>query len=73
MPSLHDIREARSIARDSMQSNLSSLQTLLLKENASLQIMELIASLDGDIHELDLLHRREVAVISTGRDLNQHD
>ena len=72
MPSLHDIREARSIARDSVRSNLSALQ-FLLKENASPQIMGLIASLDGDIHELDLLHRREVEIISTGRDLNQHD
>lgn len=72
MPSLHNIREARSIARDSVRSNLSALQ-FLLKENASPQIMGLIASLDGDIHELDLLHRREVEIISTGRDLNQHD
>lgn len=72
MPSLHNIREARSIARDSVRSNLSALQ-FLLKENASPQIMGLISSLDGDIHELDLLHRREVEIISTGRDLNQHD
>lgn len=72
MLSLHNIREARNIARDSVRSNLSALQ-LLLKENASPQIMGLIASLDGDIHELDLLHRREVEIISTGRDLNQHD
>lgn len=56
-----------------MSANLTALQSLLREDPRHVEALRLLASLDGDAHELDLLHRREVVFIGSGRDLTRHE
>ena len=65
---LNDIHEAITIARESRALCLLNLGRILRRLKATEEDLGTLAKLDGDMHELDLLHRRELSLISDGRE-----
>lgn len=62
------IHEAIAVAREDRALCLLNLGRILRRLKASEEDLGTLAKLDGDLHELDLLHRRELSLISDGRE-----
>lgn len=62
------LHEAIATARTDRDDCLSNLRHILVRLNASEADMAMFAKLDGDLHELDLLQRRELSLISDGKE-----
>lgn len=62
------VREAKDIARHDLNVTLGQLREVVLRIDSP-TLRELVARLDGDMHELLLLHRRELAIVTDGRDV----
>lgn len=62
------IHEAVAIAREDRALCLLNLGRILRRLKATEEDLGTLAKLDGDLHELDLLHRRELSIISDGRE-----
>lgn len=65
---LSAIHEAIALAREDRALCLASLRKILLRLNATAEDLAMFAKLDGDLHELDLLQRRELELISNGKE-----
>ncbi len=65
---LSDLHEAITTARSDRDDCLHSLLKILTLLNARPEQMVMLAKLDGNIHELDLLQRRELALITHGKE-----
>lgn len=61
------IREAIAVASDDLAECLVALHRELVRTQCTAGLL-LLAKIDGDAHELALLRRRELSIISTGRD-----
>ena len=64
---LNAIREAIAVASDDLAECLLALRRELIKAQCA-SGLALLAKVDGNAHELALLRRRELSIISTGRD-----
>lgn len=67
MSSLEQLHEARDIAWHDLRESCDALKQELKRLGSPLA-QELMARLSGDVHELRLLRRREVCLISSGRE-----
>jgi len=69
LPSLnmHDLREAITKAKEDRDECLRFLRGVIV-ETWHTPTIELFARLDGDIHELDLLRKRELSLLVDGRE-----
>jgi len=63
---LAPIREALATAREDLHDALPKLRKLLAWEAPGLR--ELFARIEGDIHEIELLHKRELSLLESGHD-----
>lgn len=62
------IHEAIAVAREDRAICLLNLGRILRRLKASEEDLGTLAKLDGDLHELDLLHRRELEITANGRE-----
>lgn len=65
---LSAIHEAIAIAREDRALCLLNLGRILRGLKATEEDLGTLAKLDGDLHELDLLQRRELSLISNGKE-----
>ena len=65
---LSELNEAITTAREDRALCLASLRSILVRLKASEADLAMFAKLDGDLHELDLLQRRELEIISNGKE-----
>lgn len=64
------IREAIAVASDDLAECLVALHRELVRTQCTAGLL-LLAKVDGDAHELALLRRRELSIISNGKDTTQ--
>lgn len=69
---LSELRAARSLAREELSQTMSRIKAEL-KQLKSPAWTELIAELEGGVHELDLLHKRELSLVANGVDLHTQE
>lgn len=62
---LSAIREAAAVAREDLFEALRAARDAMLRLPGG---TELFARIDGNLHELDLLRRRELSVLVNGRE-----
>lgn len=67
MSALSNIRAAADVAREDLNvcSGELRMRILAIKDGT---MRELMARVSANIHELDLLHRRELAIIAGGKE-----
>lgn len=65
MSALADLREARDLARDDLKRAIGDVRAELRRLDSP-NWRQLMAALDGNAHELELLHRREVSLVGSG-------
>lgn len=64
---LEYIRTAAVHAKEDRDECLRTLRSVIVKTQ-HVETMELFARLQGDIHEIDLLRKRELSLITDGRE-----
>jgi hypothetical protein len=64
---MKELREAIRIAKEDRDECLRFLRGIIL-ETWHTPTIELFAKLEGDVHELDLLRKRELSLIETGKE-----
>ncbi len=63
---LSDLQEALSVCREDLLQCLRDLREFIAYSHQT-ATMELFARLEGNIHELDLLRKRECELLANGR------
>lgn len=67
LSTLEDIRTAALYAKEDRDECLRTLRSVIVATQ-HVETMELFARLQGDIHELDLLRKRELSLLVDGRE-----
>ncbi len=61
---LSPVREALAIVREDLHETIPALRRLMTAEAP--RLLELFARITGDIHEIELLHKRELSLLESG-------